>query len=60
LRELLIAETPAFCERHRVAAAVRVDLHRQLSVAILLTRGYRGSFAAKGARNAGGSEPAPP
>jgi len=31
-----------------------------LSVAILLARGYRGSFAAKGARNAGGREPVPP
>jgi hypothetical protein len=32
----------------------------RLSVAILLARGYRGSFVAKGARNRERSEPVPP
>ena len=60
VRDLLIAEATVPVDVIGLARSLGVIFTVILSVAILLVRGYRGSFAGKGARNRERSEPVPP
>jgi hypothetical protein len=60
LGDPLIAETLALLDVIGLPQPFGVIFTVILSVAMILVRGYRGSFAAEGARNRERSEPVPP